>query len=326
MTGQKQGDIPPWRNDPRIPMPGDEEDYVRPRVEQPRQGVYQQSRPVVVLDDSQLGVPRFFSAAFFTFFFGFLASPSSNAMFRREWLRTRRKLFLFSLLPWYLLLLIPILLATIATPIFLQIQSMLAESGQEPLFAGIYYALFALIHLGCNLLGFFTAAGTIRYSESRSMLDELAVTPLRPEEIAWGMLVGATLPIAYIAAALCPALLAIGIGASILGSSEVLSPYLILPLCFLFPVHMAATIFATGSIAISFAFTSDSFAEAATHGLGVCLVLGFLIGISGAFLGSALLPWTFLLIFPPLILIKFAIGCSFLQFLTRRVAERRLME
>ncbi|MBI5153602.1 hypothetical protein HZA57_00055, partial [Candidatus Poribacteria bacterium] len=182
-----------------------------PESTQPREGVYQRERPVVVLHDEELNVPRFFSGAFFHFLFGFLRNPGGNPVFRREWYRVRRRVGFLGGMAWYWMLLASIALSFVLIPAGRALYTALDKPGTEDFFLFAYYGTVLLIHSVCNVLAFFACLGSTQQTSNKAMLDELTVTLLRPEEIAWGALIGTIFPLSWIAAFMLPTLAGIGL-------------------------------------------------------------------------------------------------------------------
>ncbi len=187
---------------PQPPAPPDDQPPIRgPHLREEPVGVYYQSnRPRVEVRDADIYVPRFLSAGFFTFIFGFIRQPGENPVFLREIRRNRRRFGWLSHYPVAFGVVLGVLLTLMAVPA----ATALGGANHVLVLSVIIPGYFLPGALG-GLIAFFMSLSGSQELTNRAMLDELAVTPLRPQEIVFGGLTGGLAPLSLFVAPLVPA-------------------------------------------------------------------------------------------------------------------------
>ncbi|MEQ8822366.1 MAG: hypothetical protein RLY93_19190 [Sumerlaeia bacterium] len=276
-------------------------------------GVYEPIRSIPGDFERDNAIPSVFSGEFSHFVSLFLRDPSSNPMFFRLWARTRRRLGPFASHLWLWALFLGLFFGLLLPPAGLLLGKQDVWLGR-----GLILGVIVFSHFIAVLWALLAGISATQKATQPGLMEELAVTPLKPDEIAWGLLTGSLLPILCASLTLWPSLV---IWSLFFPEDPVLPSGFLIPLALLHFPHLAASILSTGALAI-----------AMTYGRGdsplpriavVLMFLGVLLWIPLLILGVLAWPASALIILPLLTLLKLGMAGGFFEHLSNRLAEAR---
>jgi hypothetical protein len=183
-------------------------------------------------------------------------------------------------------------------------------------------ALFLLVDLLGSLMGFFRAFGISRGFSNPETVEQLRLTLIHPQEMAFGFLWGAVLPMSLVVACAVPGVAIMGVelylrGAS-LGPLEILVP-MALPLI-IWP-WVFGGMMASGAIATAFSFGQSGALSPLVRSLVAWSAFQVFLILPCTLLVLASGPLGFVLPAPFVVLLRLMIAGGMLQYLAQRLSE-----
>jgi len=300
-----------------------------PRNPPPRQaGVYDSVSPRAEIQEADLYVPPFLGPEFLAFLLRFIAEPTANPVFQREWRRNIRRLGPLAG-HWILVgvlgtvaMLVPAVGAIVAV-----------RSVDNPTAQGaILAAILVLPVMLASVYAFFASLQGANGLMSRAALEEMTLAGLRPQEIVFGYLTGSLIPLSLPALLMLPGIALMGFDLGIrepLGGVGVL--FALGMVVGFYPAILGAMLW-SGSVAATVSYGENRAGVALFKAIGTWLLIGLVIHFPflqlsvpamismGGALGVVVLAG------PILVLIQIAVAAAFLHHLAVRMARLTAME
>lgn len=297
-------------------------------------GVYETVRPAGTIRPEALHVSPFMSRRFLRFMREFVGNPSSNPVFLREWRRHLRRLGpLEGFVPHAMVLVGVLFLFGGIGGIFL-----VRASSNFGVQTATLSAILVLPAAVLAVIGFFTSLHAHQSIASRAMLEELALTPLHPQQIAFGYIAGTLAPLLTLFLCSLPgfALMLFDLGVRdpvALGSIDAI--FALAMLLWYFPMVFSLAVMSS-AVAQGVCYGRENSAFALAAAIGTWLLLLFVMFV-GAFymLGIGFLQGSlsgdsgslaFLIGSPVLVFLLLAVAAAFLHHLAVRIAQRQAEE
>jgi hypothetical protein len=295
----------------------------RMRDDEPRQGVYSQSRQLAVVDERAVPIPPFLSPGYFRFLKELFADPGSNPSFVREWRRSLRRVGLTNGRLPFLAVILSVLAGIVAIGLLFFLQGMTTPlDWRIPILLGFY-----LPSVLASVVFFFAVYGVSRDLSDRETLQQLYLTPMHPQEIVFGTIWGSALPTSLVVACLIPAAAIIGVDLylrnQVAGVADLAVP-MGLPLM-LWP-HALASMVSSGAIAGSMSFGLDRSRSPLVRSLVVWLGFELFLFLPFAAYSALAWPLTFLVGGSAAVILRLVIAGGFLHHLAIRVAQQAIDE
>lgn len=297
-------------------------------------GVYESVHRTGRIRPEELHVPPFLSRRFLRFMGDFARNPSSNPVFLREWRRHLRRLGPLEGFAIHALVVLGVLfLFGGIGGIFL-----VRASANFAVQAATIWAILMLPAAVLAVVGFFTSLHANQSIASRAMLEELALTPLHPQQIAFGYIVGTLAPLLSLFAASLPgfALMLFDLGIrDPVAVGAVDGVFAVAMVLWYFPFVFALAVMSS-AVAQGVCYGRESSGTALAAAIGTWLVILLVMSIMALYLlGMGFMQgamrggggsMAFLVGSPVLVLMMLAVAAGFLHHLAVRIAQRQADE
>ncbi|CAN5208995.1 hypothetical protein BH09SUM1_BH09SUM1_07810 [soil metagenome] len=293
-------------------------------AEPPPQGVYHQVVTRSTVTEKDLYIPHLLTASYFVFLWQFWWDPFENPVFAREWRRNKRRLG-FLAVYWKSSLAVGVLLSLLVGVL---VNFAVAAAGTGPLAQALMTGLFFGPSFIASFIAFFTSINAVQGVASRSALQEMALTPLKPQEFAFGHLAGGILPLSLPFLAVVPGMALIGFDRAIRAMFIEVNGGLFFSnvgFALLFYPNVLSAMASSAAIASGIAAEGENSSNAFTTSLTVWIGLGFLLALIH---GYAILAWPYSFIVAPFVLMgaRVIIASGFLHHLAVRIAMQKAEE
>lgn len=286
------------------------------------EGVYTQARPIARVDERTVPVPSFLSREYFHYLSNFLADPSANPFFMREWRRATR--FAGGWRGYLPLLAIAIAVGAggLAIGALALLQPFMNTiTWQYPLLV-----VWLLPAWAGSILFFFRIYGVTRDLSNAETLHQLYLTPMHPQEMVFGMIWGAALPYSLVVACLIPAAIIMGLHLTATASGGTFDGVAPLGLVLtMWPCALGAML-SSGSIAAAMSFGFGANRGPLARSLVVWLIFGGTIFLPLTLVAVLAFPLTFLVGGVVLVATRLVVAGGFLHHLAVRIAQESLDE
>lgn len=292
------------------------------------EGVYHAVKPDTRLREEDLYVPRFLSPAFFEFLRRFVANPTQNALFAKEWRSVSRRIQLGGMGMRPVILLIMIAVSVLAPAVSIFIRATPGAGLQEIMFLSVFFGPA----IGAGFLAFLAGLQGGTMLSDPGTLEQITVTHLMPQEVAFGYLAGRVVPLSTISLAMLPGLAYIAFDLTMMDPvSTRLNALLGLSLVLFFYPNLLTSMLSGAAISLAVTYRISSLGTALSRALPPWAVIN---GVTLMILAQSAAPMIMIggfgiligILVPFHVLFKFCVAAGFLNHLAVRIARMNAEE